>query len=172
MARSRTIPDLAIFAAIRRLLARGGDKAVSFSATAEATGLAGATLVQRYGTRERMVKAALLAAWDALEAETEAAIRATEDKGPQALLKALEADQDEPDADLALLAIDMRDASLRVRAAAWRAQVEAALTRRLGGDDRAREAAAMLFAAWQGQMLWARAGGRGFRLKEAARRLA
>ena len=33
------------------------------------------------------------------------------------------------------------------------------------------EAAAMLFAAWQGQMLWRAAGGKGFRLKDAAKRL-
>jgi AcrR family transcriptional regulator len=171
MSRSRTIPDLAIFQAIRRLLTRGGDKAVSFSAVARATGLAGATLVQRYGTRERMVQAALLAAWDALDAETDAAILATADKSPQALLKALSAEPSE-EGDLSLLAIDMRDAALRARATTWRARVEAALTLRMGEGDRGREAAAMLFAAWQGQMLWEQAGGRGFRLKDAARRLA
>ena len=62
MSRTKTIPDLEIFAAIRRILARKGDKAVSFASVAQATGLAAATLVQRYASRDRMVKAALLAA--------------------------------------------------------------------------------------------------------------
>ena len=51
MARPRTIPDPEIFAAIRALLAQGGDKAVAFSSVARATGLAAPTLVQRYGSR-------------------------------------------------------------------------------------------------------------------------
>jgi len=35
-----------------------------------------------------------------------------------------------------------------------------------------REAAAILFAAWQGQSLWQIAGGRAFRIKDALKRLA
>ena len=174
MPRTKTIPDLAIFAAIRGLLARKGDKAVSFSSVAQVTGLAAATLVQRYGSRDQMVKAALQAAWDALDARTEAAALATLDKGPHAFLKALSAEAD-PDAmeeaDLGLLATDMRDAALRLRATAWRAAVEAALTTRMRSGERGRDAATMLFAAWQGQLLWERAGGKAFRLKDAARRL-
>lgn len=175
MSRTKTIPDLAIYAAIRRILARRGDKAVSFSSVAQATGLAPATLVQRYGSRDRMVKAALLAGWDSLDARTQAAAQATLSKGPHALLKALASGADpeaDGEADLGLLVMDMRDATLRMRAADWRAAIEAALAPRMGGGEQGREAAALLFAAWQGQMLWDRAGGKGFRLKDAARRLA
>lgn len=173
MARPRTIPDDRIFAAIRALLAQGGDKAVAFSSVARATGLAAPTLVQRYGSREGMVKAALLAAWDALEARTDEAEAgaALNAKGAVALLKALGDDEGGPD-DLALLAVEFRDADLRARAEAWRVRVEAALAGRLGGGARGREVAAILFAAWQGQALWSMAGGRGFRLKEAVKRLA
>lgn len=172
MARPRTIPDHEIFAAIRALLAQGGDKAVAFSSVARATGLSAPTLVQRYGSREGMVKAALVAAWDALEARTEAAEAdaALNAKGAVGLLKALADDEGGPD-DLALLAVEFRDADLRARAEAWRARVEAALATRLGGGAKGREVAAILFAAWQGQALWSLAGGRGFRLKDAVKRL-
>lgn len=164
MARPRVIEDGAVFGAIRHLLATEGEKAVSFGAMARATGLAAASLVQRYGSREAMLRAALLAAWDALDAETAKADADTD--SAQAFLKALGGDAAEA-TDLALLAMDFRDAALRARAAGWRAQVEAALARRLRDGD----AAAMLFAVWQGQMLWQVAGGKGFRLKDAAKRL-
>jgi AcrR family transcriptional regulator len=173
MSRPRTIPDAEIFRTIRRLLAEGGDKAVAFSAVARATGLAAPTLVQRYGSRDAMLRAALMAAWDDLDARTQAAASEATlgAKGAVQLLKALSGDEAEP-ADLALLAVDFRDRSLRERALAWRARLEAALALRLGGGAKGREAAALLFAAWQGQALWSVAGGRGFRLKDAVRRLA
>jgi len=168
MPRPRIIPDLTVFAETRRLLAAGGDKAVSFATVAQATGLAPPTLVQRFGSRDAMVSAALHAAWAAIEARTteaeaEAPLGA---KGALALLKALGAEAP----DLALLAADFRDPALRERAANWRARVEAALALRLGGGDKGRDIAALLFAAWQGQMLWHPAGGKAFRLKDALRR--
>ncbi|MBT9245661.1 TetR family transcriptional regulator [Gemmobacter fulvus] len=172
MARKKLIPDTAVFAEIRHLMAQGGEKAVSFSTISQATGLAAATLVQRFGSRDAMLRAALAAAWDALEATTtqaegDAALNA---KGAQALLKALGADAPET-SDLTLLAADFRDPVLRARAETWRAQVETALALRLGGGAKGRETAALLFAAWQGQMLWQMAGGKGFRLKDAVKRL-
>ncbi|HMO71222.1 MAG TPA: transcriptional regulator [Paracoccaceae bacterium] len=172
MPRARTVPDLEVFAAIRRLLAEGGDKAVAFGSVARATGLAAPTLVQRYGSRDGMVRAALSAAWDGLT-EMTAQAATTADQGPkgaQALLKSL--GQTGEAADLSFLAIDFRDADLRARAETWRAQVEGALATRLGGGAKGREAAAILFAAWQGQALWQAAGGKGFRLKDAVKRLA
>ncbi|MBC2837518.1 transcriptional regulator [Paragemmobacter straminiformis] len=164
MARPRSLPDADVFSALRHLLAAGGDKAVSFASVARVTGLAGASLVQRYGSRDGMIRAALLAAWDGLDALTETA--AAEAESAQGFLKALGGGT--PGAgDVALLAADFRDAALRARAEAWRARVEALLTARL----RDPEAAAILFAAWQGQALWQMAGGKGFRLKDAVKRL-
>jgi AcrR family transcriptional regulator len=170
MPRSRTIPDADIFAAIRRLLAEGGDKAVAFGSVARATGLAAPTLVQRYGSREGMVRAAMLAGWDALDAATEAAEASAPlgPKGAQALLKSL---GEGAEAQHSLMASDLRDADLRARAEDWRARVEGALSTRLGGGAKGREAAAMLFAVWQGQLMWQGAGGKGFRLKDAVKRL-
>lgn len=172
MGRTRTIPDADIFAAVRTLLAQGGEKAVAFSSVARMTGLAAPTLVQRYGSREAMLRAALMTAWDALDAATETAAddAPLSVKGAAQFLKALSADETET-ADLALLAVDFRDTDLRARATAWRTRVEQALAQRLGGGAKGREAAAILFAAWQGQSLWQKAGGRAFRIKDALKRL-
>ncbi len=165
MPRSRTVPDEQVFAAVQRLLDRGGDKAVSFGSVAGATGLAAPTLVQRYGSRDGMVRAARLSAWDALEARTVLAIAASAGKGPPGLLKAI------GPVDPQGMAADLRDPELIQRAAAWRATVESALALRLGAGEKARESAALLFAAWQGQTLWSALGAPGFRLKDAAKRL-
>lgn len=162
MPRTKLIPDATVFATLTALLAEGGEKAVSFATVAKATGLAAPTLVQRFKTRDGMVKAARIAAWQQAEAAALAAIDATADKGPQGLLKALEATT-APRPDTA-------DADLMRYAARWRATVESALAMRLGGGEKGREAAALLFAAWQGQLAWQPAGGKGFRLKDAARR--
>jgi AcrR family transcriptional regulator len=165
MPRTRTIPDDRIFAAIQRLLGEGGDKAVSFATVSAATGLAPPTLVQRYGSRDGMVHAARASAWEKLQALTAKAISATEKKGPLALLKALGA------VDPAALVAETRDPDLAQMAAAWRATVESALALRLGSGQKARENAALLFAAWQGQLLWSRVGESGLKLKDVVRRI-
>jgi N6-adenosine-specific RNA methylase IME4 len=66
---------------------------------------------------------------------------------------------------------DSRDPDLAQRAASWRATVEAALSLRLGTGQKARESAALLFAAWQGQLLWSRVGQSSVKMKDAVRRL-
>lgn len=164
MSRPRTIPDAEIFAAILRLIAAEGEKAVAFSTVARLTGLAAPSLVQRYGSLAGMIRAAYLAEWDRLDAQTEAALAEVDrsGKGTQALLKALGAET-----SAALLAASRRDADLAGRAADWREKVEAALTARV----KHAEAAAMLFAAWQGQLLWGGAGEKGFKMKDAIKRL-
>ncbi len=165
MPRTRTIPDDRIFAAILRLLSEGGDKAVSFGTVSKAVGLAPPTLVQRFGSRDGMVRAARLAAWDALDSRTDAAIANSDDKGPQALLKAI------GPVDASFVAADLKDADLALRAAGWRARVESALGLRLGAGQKAKETAALMFAAWQGQLLWAATGEAAFRLKDVIKRL-
>lgn len=166
MARPRSIPDDDIFAAIRTALARDGEKAVAFGPVAQMTGLAAPSLVQRYGSRDGMVRAALLDGWQKLAARTEL----VDDPHPHGLLKALT----EPATlmtDPALMAVTLRDPALAQSAQEWRTQVETLLTLRMGGGAKGREAATLLFAAWMGQVQWLRAGGKGFRLKDAARRL-
>ncbi len=165
MPRTRSIPDDRIFAAILRLLANGGDKAVSFGTVSAAVGLAPPTLVQRFGSRDGMVRAARLAAWDALDTRTADAIATGVDKGPLALIKSI------GPVDAAMIASDLRDSDLAQRAAVWRATVESALGLRLGAGQKAKETAALLFAAWQGQALWAATGEAAFRLKDVLKRL-
>jgi len=153
-------------------LTQSGERAASFGAVSRATGLAAPTLVQRYGSQENMVRAALLDGWDALDRAADAAEGQSDlsVKGAQMLIKALSEDNGEA-ADLGLLVRNLGDPTLRLRAIAWRVRVEQALSVRLGGGAKGREAAALLFAAWQGQMLWQAAGERGFKLKDAVKRL-
>ena len=170
MGRSKTLPDSDVFAALRQLLIQGGDKAVAFSSVAQATGLAAPTLAQRYGTRDAMVQAALLDGWDVLGKATDRAVDEAPPtaKGATQILKALSAGHL---AEIALLASEFRDPALRDPALAWRQSVLAALGSRLGGGSKGQEAAALLFAAWQGQVIWQKAGGSEVKLKDAVKRL-
>jgi AcrR family transcriptional regulator len=172
MPRRKLISDLEVFTTVRRLMSASGEKAASFSAVARATGLAGATLVQRFGSQERMVQAALVAAWDALGARTTEAAAMTEisPKGALALLKSLAPKSPEVE-DPRLLDAHLRDPALRARAAEWRGQVEEALALRLGGGAKGQTLAAIVFSAWQGQLSWQSVGGKGFRLKDLIKRL-
>ena len=170
MGRSKTLPDTDVFAALRQLLMQGGDKAVAFSSVAQATGLAAPTLAQRYGTRDAMVRAALQDGWDVLGKATERAVDEAPPtaKGATQILKALSASHL---AEIALLVSEFRDPALRDPALAWRQSVMAALGPRLGGGNKGQEAAALLFAVRQGQVLWHRAGGSDVKLKDAVKRL-
>lgn len=172
MPRRKLISDLEVFATVRRLMSASGEKAASFAAVSRATGLAGATLVQRFGSQERMVQAALMAAWDALEARTAQAeaMAETTPKGALTLLKALSGAAETTE-DPTLLDTHLRDPALRMRATAWRGQVEQALALRLGGGKKGQELATIVFSAWQGQLAWHAAGGKGFRLKDLLKRL-
>jgi AcrR family transcriptional regulator len=164
MPRPRLIPDTTIFAAILQLLEQGGERSIAFSSVARATGLAAPSLVQRYGSLPQMIEQALAGEWQRIEAMTASALAEVQaaDKGPQALLKALS-----PGPGAALLAASSRHAELAARAAAWAGSVQTALAERTGDPERA----AMLFALWSGQSLWQNLSPRGFRLKDAIKRL-
>lgn len=164
MARPRSLPDTDVYATVLSLIAADGEKGVTFATVSRGTGLAGASLVQRYRGLEGMVRASLDWGWLRLEAALTAAEAQAEDRSPQAALKQISEDcADLPMA--ALIAASLRDPLLRDRAADWRARVEAMLATRS-------EAPQMLFAAWMGQTLWEPLGGKSFRLKDAARKLA
>jgi hypothetical protein len=164
MSRPRTIPDSVIYAAILRLIAEEGEKAVAFSSVARATGLSAPSLVQRYGALPEMIRAALHGEWDRISDLTRQAVAdmSASSKGPQSLLKSLS-----PSVSAAVLAASLRDVKLRERARDWQQTVETALAQH-GGDA---ERAAMLFAAWQGQTMWEGISDKGFKLKDAIKRL-
>lgn len=173
MPRVKLVSDLEVFAIVRGLIAASGDKAPSFGAVSRATGLAGPTLVQRFGSQDRMVHAALMAGWDALDhligqAEAEADLSP---KGAQALLKSLTGLVAQEGVAPALFAAHLRDTTLRGRATLWRARLEQALALRLAPGEKGQELASIVFSAWQGQLLWQHAGGKGFRIKDVIKRL-
>lgn len=161
MARPKSLTDQELTSHVLDALASGGAKAASFGMIAQRCGLAPATLSQRFGSVEQMQRSAMLAEWARLTtsvALAEADALATT-KGIQALLKTI----DSP--PLWLMAAAVQDPALAEAATAWRSSVETAIAGRKGGA-RARDFAAMIFAAWQGRQLWGHAGGKGFRLSD------
>ncbi len=162
MARPRSVPDAAVHDAVLALMRGKGEKAVTFSAVAARTGLAASSLAERHGSVAGMIADARRAAWDQIEAATEAAV-ALAGPGPKGAIALLK--------PLAVLGVPPIVADPE-RAAQWRARIEAELALRLGGGARGREVAALLFAFWQGQLLWQPAGDKTARLKDAVKRLA
>lgn len=164
MSRTKAIPDAQILAHVRQLLVTEGDKAISFGTLARAAKLAPSTLAQRFGTVAAMRLAALKAGWSELTEQTQAAIIGAAGKGPQGLLKAL----DPLCVQVPGLLQAANDSDSRAMANDWRMVVETALAECLGQGEKAREAAAILFAAWQGQTLWRSDS---FKVKDAVKRL-
>jgi hypothetical protein len=168
MARPRTVPDRTVHDAVLSLWRSGGAKAVTFGAEAAASGLAASSLVQRHGSVEGMLHDARADLWARIDAATDeaAATAPAGAKGAVAYLKALGEFAGWPEALAAL-----EDARIAALAEAWRTRVETDLALRLGNGTKGRSTAGVLFAAWQGQLIWQRAGGRAFRLKDAVKRI-
>lgn len=167
MARTKVIPDRDVLTTALALFAKSGDKAVSFGAIGKATGLSPATLVQRFVSRDALFKAMVVQAWDNAMAVCAAVDAETPANGHNAVafLKALgEGLSDLPMA--ALLVASLPDPVLRARASDWRRAVEATLCGRVEkGPGQAPEAAAAIFAAWQGRAVWQGTEGGDFRLR-------
>jgi|GEM_PF-263935 len=141
------------------LLEAGPDR-LTFALAAQGASLAAATLVQRYGTREAMVEAILLRAWDRLDAAT-AAADAQAGPGPEGAidlllaLNAPEAAESHATDGLLLLREDIRRPALRARGAAWGQVLADAVGRRLSPDPH--EAARLgwqMLSVWQGAQIW------------------
>ena len=160
MARPRTIPDDALLDAALAVMMRHGPAGATFAAVAAATGLATATLVQRFGSKPALVRAALLRAWDRLDARTAAADAAAPPTvaGAVELLVTLSADYGVADSyadGLLLLREDLRDPALRARGDRWGDVLAEALGRRLADASGPRPDLGRLMASqWQGALLW------------------
>lgn len=161
MPRNRTIPDEFVLDEALKIVHENGPAELSFGTLAKRVDLAPSTIVQRFGTKAALLRAALGIAWDRLDAATAAADASAPD-GPGGvieLLVALSGDYDALDyADqLRVLREDLRDPELRLRGAAWIATLEEAIERRLDGRGGRRpgEVAGLgqlVVAQWQGSV--------------------
>ncbi|SFI03683.1 transcriptional regulator, TetR family [Bosea sp. OK403] len=160
MGRSKTISDSAALEKLLEALEKEGPEGFSFSKASRAVGLSAPTLVQRFGTREAMIEAVLLHAWDRLEAVTAAAdAEAPADPaGAVSMLLRLmpdgSAEYNLTDGFL-LLREDIRNPTLRARGAAWGTYLATALGRRLTNQAAHAERMGWQMASvWQGALIW------------------
>ena len=156
MPRPKSLPDETVLENALALMRQNGPDSLSFGALAKATGLSGATLVQRFGSKPALIKAATSHAWNLLDRATSEAIAAAPDgaEGVVALLVALSGyGEIETYADnLLILREDLRDPDLRARGRAWHAVLTAAIRARL--PDRDEAFATIVLDQWQGCLLW------------------
>ena len=160
MARHKTIPDEQVLDTLLDTVMETGPAGLTFARAAKAAGLSPATLVQRYGDREKMLQSVLLRAWDRLDAETEAADGEAALTPPGAvdmLMRLMSPDTAEQNATdgLLLLREDIRDPVLRARGAAWTYRIVTALARRLCDDaEEGKRLAWQMASIWQGAHIW------------------
>ena len=160
MARHKTISDDQVLDDLYPLILSTGPDNLTFALAAKACGLSAATLVQRYGSRPKLVQAILLRAWDHLDALTAAAdadAALTPQGAIDLLMRLMPAEDAERNMDdgLLLLREDIRDPTLRARGASWGRTLAMALGRRLDVDASAGEALGWQMAAvWQGAHTW------------------
>lgn len=172
MPRTRSISDATLLDGALAVMRRSGPEGITFQSVAAETGLSAPTLVQRFGTKSALVRAALIRAWDGLDAATAKADAAAPltPAGAIALLVALSSGYGEGDAyadGLLILREDLRDPMLRRRGAKWGKALADALGRRLGGRNGPRPDLGRLMASvWQGAIIWWGFSPRG-RLKQA-----
>lgn len=160
MARPRTVTDDAILDAALAVMHREGPEALTFAAVGKAVGLAPATLVQRYPSKEAFLRATLLRAWDQLDALTAEADRTepiTAEGAIAMLVRMFPTGMDDTDyaEGLLLLREDMRDPVLRARGTAWGEALALGLGRRLTQDwvDQMR-LGRLMASQWQGAQIW------------------
>lgn len=160
MPRPKTMPDEEVLKAAFALIRAEGPEGVTFAALAARTGLSGATLVQRFENKTRLIHRALMQAWDGLDGQTTELV-ATVPRTPEgaiALLVGLSGDYGGIESyadDLRILREDLRDPLLRARGARWRDVLSGVLDECLASLPCASPGLGLLMAAqWQGSLLW------------------
>jgi AcrR family transcriptional regulator len=153
--RPRSITDQDLLDAALVVVHTAGPDALTFAAAAQQCGLAASTIVQRFGTKAGLLRAALLRAWDLLDEQTEQAAAAAGPgrAGVVDLLLRLSGSYDAHDfADqLRVLREDLRDPLLRERGQRWLARLAGEVERRLG-PDAAAGLGQLVVAHWQGTL--------------------
>lgn len=160
MSRGKTVSDDLLLDRLMAAMMAHGPADLSFAKAANAAGLAAATLVQRFRTRDGMVEAILLRAWDQLDEATAAAdVWASPDPAGaiEFLLRLTNSEDGEFDFTdgLLLLREDIQNPVLRARGAQWGMRLAEALGRRLSADaDRGTQLGWQMASLWQGALLW------------------
>lgn len=157
MPRHRTVSDEDLLSAAFHIVQLSGPAALSFGSLASEIGLAASTIVQRFGSKAALLRAALALAWDRLDDATASATSAAavDSSGVVDLLVALSGQYDAHDfADqLLVLREDLRDPVLRARGEAWIGDLVRAIEVRLasvpGGADGLGQ---LIVAHWQGTL--------------------
>lgn len=159
MGRTKTISDEDVLDAVLGSIMEVGPAGLTLALAGRAAGLSPATLMQRYGDRGALVQAALLRAWDLLDAATEAA-DAEEPLDPDGaigiVLRLMPPEAAERNATdgLLLLREDIRNPVLRARGAAWGARLALALGRRLSAAGDAERLGWQMASVWLGAQTW------------------
>ncbi|URK87051.1 TetR/AcrR family transcriptional regulator [Rhizobium sp. RCAM05350] len=160
MPRPKTRPDSEILEAALLHMQRVGAERLTFSALAVTTGLSPSTLVQRFGSKDAMARAALSHAWDRLDDDT-ARLAASVERTPSGsvdLLVRLSGSYGDITiyADgLMLLREDIRDPVLRQRGVRWgQALVDAVSTCFAQTPGAPASIGRMMITQWQGALLW------------------
>lgn len=160
MPRPKTLPDAEVLEAAHALMHERGPEALTFATLSRACGLSASTLVQRFKSKERLVQATLLYAWDGLDQKT-AALSAKAPRTPAGaiqLLTGLSGAYGGIEAyanGLLVLREDVRDPALRARGTAWKAALSRALEACFAGTPHAPPGIGLLMAThWQGSLLW------------------
>lgn len=160
MSRRKTLPDHVVVESALRLIRMDGSGSLTFSKLAASSGLSASTLVQRFGTKQRLIEAALQHAWDQLDEQTSEAI-ARADRTPcgaigiLAQLSAIYGDVEDYADGLLLLREDLRDPASRSRGTIWGKRLTTALNDCFAATPRAPEGIGQLMAThWQGALVW------------------
>ena len=160
MGRIKTVSDRQALDILLRAIEATGPDRLTFSKASAAVGLSSATLVQRFGTRDTMIEAVLLHAWDRLDTLTSAADAEAPSTpaGAIALLLRLTpgrtAEHDVTEG-LLLLREDFRNPRLRTRGRAWGEYLAKALGNRLAPQSGSAEQTGwQMLAIWQGAIIW------------------
>lgn len=160
MARQRTVPDERIVEAALTVMSQRGPDALTLAEVGSLVDLSAATLVQRFGSKDKLRRMALEHAWDQL---SEATLKADEQQpetfeGAVAIIAALSPSSDpapEFDGGLLLLREDLRDPVLRARGVAWLESLALALGRRITREPALRRKLGRLMVnQWQGTQIW------------------
>lgn len=164
MARPRLVSDEVVLDAANRVMRKVGPGGLTFALVAAESGLAAATLVQRFAGRDQLIEAAMVGAWDRLNAGVAFADNAhpVTPEGAIALLVGLSAGFEDLDFATAwVLRAEMRETHLRSRGAKWHEALSQVLGRRLVIDRLAQAAMGRLLAnQWLGSMIgWGYAAG-------------